>query len=77
MYDGSTVQVMSRTCGGGKHKVKKSKAEKKRDRTPEKPEQTRGQEAESQRERSTDRLDDNTDAASQEIDREKAIKQLQ
>ena len=74
--DGCTIQVMSRMRGGGKHKVKTSKAEKKRDRTPEKPEQTRGQEGDSQVEHNTDNLDDNSEAASQEIDREKAIKQF-
>ena len=74
--DGCTIQVMSKMHGGGKHKVKTSKAEKKRDRTPEKTERTRGQEAEFQVEHNTDRLDDNSDAASQEIDRGNAIKQF-
>ena len=46
--DGSTVQVTSRMRGGGRHKVKKSKAEKKRDRTPEMPEQTRQEHDEAQ-----------------------------
>ena len=58
------------------HNVKTCKAEKKRDRTTEKPEQTRGQEVESQVEHNKDELDDNRDAAPQEIDREKAIKQF-
>ena len=54
--DGGTLQVMSRMRGGGRHKDKKSKAEKKRDRSLEWPEQTR-QEAESQPERNTGNLD--------------------
>ena len=69
--DGCTIQVMSKMRGGGKHKGKTSKAEKKRDRTPEKTERTRGQEAEFQVEHNTDRLDDNSEAASQEIDRQR------
>ena len=40
--DGDTLHVTSRMRGGGRNKDKKSKAEKKRDRSPEKPEQTRG-----------------------------------
>ena len=40
------MQVISRMRGGGRHKYKKSKAEKKRDRSQEKPEQTRGREDE-------------------------------
>ena len=68
--DGCTIQVMSKMRGGGTHTVKTSKAEKKRDRTPEKTEWTRGQEAESHK------LDDNSEAASHEIDRGKAIKQF-
>ena len=40
--DGDTLHVTSRMRGGGRHKDKKSKAKKKRDRSPEKPEQTRG-----------------------------------
>ena len=51
------VQSISRMRGGGWQKDKKSKAEKKRDRSPEKPEQTRGQEAEFQPERNTGNLD--------------------
>ena len=57
--------------GGGKHKDKASKAAKEKDRSLEKPEQTRGQEAESQLEQNTDKLADNRDAAFQEIDRER------
>ena len=55
--DGGTLQVMSRMRGGGRHKDKKSKAEKERDRSPEWPEQMQGQEAESQPERNTGNLD--------------------
>ena len=44
--------------GGGRHKDKKSEAKHKRDRSPEKPEQTRGREAEFQPERNTGNLDD-------------------
>ena len=62
--DGSTVQVMSRMRGGGKHKDKTSKAAKKRNRSPEKPEQTPRQEAESQVEHDVDKLDGNRDAVS-------------
>ena len=39
--DGSTVEVMSRMRGGGKHKDKKSKVEKKQITNPEKPKQKR------------------------------------
>ena len=55
--DGSTVQVMSRMRGGGKHKDKASTAAKKRDRNPKK-QHTRGQDAESQLEHNTEKLDD-------------------
>ena len=37
--DGCTIQVMSRMRGGGRHKDKRSKAEKKRATNPEIPEQ--------------------------------------
>ena len=42
--DGSTVQAMNRMRGGGRHKAKTSKAARKRDRSPEKPNQTLAQE---------------------------------
>ena len=35
--DGSTIQIMSRMRGGGRHKDKRSKAEKKRATDPERP----------------------------------------
>ena len=68
--DGSTVQVVSRMRGGGRHKDKTSKAAKKRNWSPEKPEQTPGQEAEPQVEYDVHKLDGNTDAVSQMVDRE-------
>ena len=37
--DGSTIQIMSRMRGGGRHKDKRSKAEKKRATNPVRPEQ--------------------------------------
>ena len=53
--------------GGGKRKDKTSKAARKRDRSPEKPKQTRGQEAESQLEHNTDKLDDNREQVEDKI----------
>ena len=51
--DASTVQVTSRMRGGGKHKDKKSKSEKKQTTNPEKPEQKSGGRTE-ERQRSSD-----------------------
>ena len=45
--DGSTVEVTSRMRGGGRHKDKKSKFEKKQTTNPERPEQKRDGEARS------------------------------
>ena len=45
--DGSTVEVTSRMRGGGRHKDKKSKSEKKQTTNPEKPEQMRDGESRS------------------------------
>ena len=45
--DGSTVEVTSRMRGGGRHKDKKSKSEKKQTTNPEKPEQKRDGESRS------------------------------
>ena len=45
--DGCTIQVMSRMLGGGRHKGKKSKSEKKQTTHPERPEQKRDGESRS------------------------------
>ena len=45
--DGCTIQVTSRMRGGGKHKDKKSKSEKKQTTNPERPEQKRDGESRS------------------------------
>ena len=41
--DGSTVQVMNRTCGGGNHRNKRNKTEKKPAAHPKGQEPVRGQ----------------------------------
>ena len=46
VQDGSTVQVTSKMRGGGKHKVKRNKAEMKRSASPVKLEQTREEKSE-------------------------------
>ena len=54
--DGCTVEVTSRTRGGGKHKDKKSKIEKERSGSPKKIEQAQGQKAEVEPSRNVDEM---------------------
>ena len=47
LRDGSILEVTSRMRGGGRHKDKKSKSEKKQTTNPERPEQKRDEESKS------------------------------